>query len=203
MASLRNLTVAEIRRELERREKGGRKLLARRAKVAAELAGLDAELAALGVQGAARPGRKPGRKPGRPAKAVDGRSRRAKNSLTLLQAILAGVAVGKTVSPAQAAVAARKAGYKSASKTFGVMVSTCLAKAREFKRTGRGQYLRLAAKAGALARAARKAGRKAVRKAGRKPGRKPGKARAAKAATPAAGAPARPVAAKAEAAAGA
>jgi len=143
MASLTNLSVAELRRELERREMGSNKLLAQHAKLSKRLAALDAELAALGVEvEPRRRGRKPGPKPGRKAGRAggDGRSRRVKNSMTLLEAILKGVRAGRTVSPAEAASAARAAGYKSAGKNFGQQVATCLAKAKQFKKLGRGSY---------------------------------------------------------------
>lgn len=166
MARLKNLTVAELRRELERREKGSEKLLAQHAKLAKRLAAIDAELAELGVEAPAggrrgrRPGPKPGRKPGRPAKGGDGRSRRVKNSMTLLEAILKGVAVGKTVSPAEAAAAAKAAGYRSAGQKFGQQVATCLANAKKvFKKLGRGQYQRVGGAAPAKAKPARKAGK--------------------------------------------
>jgi hypothetical protein len=139
MASLKQLTVADLRRELERREKGSHKLAARHSKLAARLAEIDAELAELGVAAPARRGRKPGRMPGRPK--GSGRGPRAKNSMSLLQAIMSGLRAGTTVSPAEAAAAAKKAGYSSNSPNFGMMVANALAKAGEFKRTGRGQYL--------------------------------------------------------------
>ncbi len=66
-----------------------------------------------------------------------------KNELTLLQAILQRVPAGKTVSPAQAADAARAAGYKSAGQDFGQQVAVALAKAKEFQKLGRGQYRRI------------------------------------------------------------
>ncbi len=179
MTSLRNLTVADLRRELERRESGGQKLLARRAKITRQLELLDAELAGLGAVGAPRLGRKPGRKlgrkPGRPARTGDGRSQRVKNTLTLLQAILAGVPAGRTVTPAQAAAAARGAGYRTAGKRFGAQVAACMTKAREFRRNGRAAYQRVwgskdprpavSAKAGGRRRAAgmRRSARRVVR----------------------------------------
>ena len=182
MASLKNLSVAELRRELERREKGGERLLAAHAKLSKRLAVLDAALADLGVEGlpkrrgrkpGPKPGRRPGRKPGRPAAGGDGRSRRVKNAMTLLQAILSGVRSGATVSPAEAAVAAKAAGYRSAGKKFGVQVATTLAKAKQaFKKLGRGQYQRVGGGAAKAAKAPKR-GPKAHR--GRKPGRKPGK----------------------------
>ena len=173
MPSLKKLSVADLRRELERREKGGDRLRAQHAKLAKRLAAIDAELAELGVEVPARATRrgKPGRMPGRPAKA-DGRTRRVKNSMTLLQAILKGVPTGKTVSPADAASAAKAAGYRSAGQNFGQQVATCLAGAKKaFKKLGRGQYQRVG---GAEGGKAAMAGKAPKAKTGRKPGRPKG-----------------------------
>jgi len=192
MTSLKTMSVADLRRELERREKGGAKLLAAHAKLAKRLAAIDAELADLGVEVAPRrkPGPKPGRKPGRPAKTGDGRSRRVKNSMTLLEAILKGVPTGKTVSPAKAAAAAKAAGYKSAGQNFGQQVATCLASSKKaFKKLGRGQYRRVGGGGAPKAAKAPKA------KSGRKPGRAKGSKNKAKVK------PTATLAAKAEAAA--
>jgi hypothetical protein len=167
MASLKKLSVAELRRELVRREKGSAKLLAQHKKLAARLAEIDAELSDLGVEAPARRGREPGRRgPGRPV--GSGRGRRAKGGMTLLEALHKAVAAGKTVSPAEAAAAAKSVGYVTSSKTFGIQVATTLAKSPGFKKTGRGQYLRTAGGG-----AAPKRGRKA-KKSGRKPGRPKG-----------------------------
>jgi hypothetical protein len=173
MASLKSMSVAELRRELERREKGGEKLRKQHAKLAKRLAAIDSALTDLGVAVPARRGRKPGRKPGRRGpgrpkgsknKATAGK--RAKNSMSLLEAIMSGVRVGSTVSPAQAGAAAKAKGYKSSSPNFGMMVANALAKAPQFKRVGRGQYL--------LKGGGKAAGRPAKRgRRGRKPGRKP------------------------------
>ena len=46
------------------------------------------------------------------------------------------------MSPAQAAVAAKKSGYKSSSANFGMIVANALAKDSRFKKLGRGQYQR-------------------------------------------------------------
>jgi hypothetical protein len=207
MASLRKLSVADLRRELERREKGSKKLLALHAKLSKQLATIDAELADLGVEVAPRrrpgrkpgpkPGRAPGRKAGRPAKGTDGRSRRAKNAMTLLEAILKGVPSGKTISPAEAAVAAKATGYKTASKMFGQQVANCLAKAKEFKKLGRGQYLRVGSggKASKPVKAKQAAGK------AKKPGRKPGRPKGSKAKPAGSGKAAAPEAAKGDVAA--
>jgi hypothetical protein len=171
MTVLRTLPVAALRRELARREKGSAKLLAQHKKLAARLAEIDAELGDLGVAVPARRGRKPGRMPGRrgPGRPPgSGRGRRAKGGMTLLEALHRAVAAGKTVSPAEAAAAAKRVGYQTSSKTFGIQVATTLAKANGFKKTGRGQYLRTAGGGSAPKR-----GRKA-KKSGRKPGRPKG-----------------------------
>ena len=120
--SFKKLSTAELRRELDRREKGGDKLRAQHGKLAARLAEIEGELSELGVDLPARRGRKPGRMPGRrgpgrPKGSKNKGGKRAKNSMSLLEAIVSGVRVGSTVSPAEAAAAATKAGYKSARRT--------------------------------------------------------------------------------------
>jgi len=136
--TLRNYSAHDLRRELARREKGGAKLHKQRAKLAKRLAEIDAELADLGVAVPARRGRKPGRRgPGRPKG-----GRKSTGGMTLMQALEKGVRMGSTVSPAEAAAAAKRVGYKTMSKTFGIQVATALAKAGGFRKTGRGQYLR-------------------------------------------------------------
>jgi len=166
--ALKSLSTRALRLELARRESGAGKLAKKHAKLAKQLAALEAQLSDLGGSPAALPrakaGRGPGRpkgsrnkkkgkvgrpkgsgrKPGRPAKAKGGKGRkRAKNEMTLPEAILKNVGVGATVSPADAAVAAKKAGYKSSSPNFGMMVANALAKDGRFKRLERGQYQRV------------------------------------------------------------
>jgi len=181
--ALRTLSTAALRRELARREAGVVILTTRRKRLAALVAAMDAELARLGVDSAPKrrgrpPSSKAGRRgPGRPKGSKnkrhakrDGRSRRVKNAMTLLQAILQRVPLDKTVSPAEAAAAARAAGYKSAGQNFGQQVAVTLAKAKEFRKVGRGQYVR---KGGAMKAAQpAKRGRKARRKPGRPKGNK-------------------------------
>jgi len=148
---LKNISVRNLRRELARRESGAAKLSAKHADLSKRIAGLEAELADLGMDAApARRGPKPGRMgkrgPGRPkgSKAKSGKvgGKRAKNAMALPEAIATGVKVGATVSPAQAAVAAKKAGYKTTSANFGMIVANCLAKDGNYKKLGRGQYKR-------------------------------------------------------------
>ena len=179
MASLRKLSVAQLRRELARREAGASRIATRRDKLARKLAALDAALADLGMNGAPRRGRPPGRKPGRrgPGRPKGSKNKRrikrAKNKMSLLDAIVSGVRKGATVSPAQAAVAAKKVGYKSNSPHFGMMVANALGKSPMFKRLGRGKYVLKgsAAKGGKRGRAAKRKRRDAGRRARPKGGR--------------------------------
>src|SRR6185295_10899832 len=141
--ALKNLTTSALRAELARRERGAGKLAAKHKKLAARLAEIESELANLGVNGGGRRGRRPGRPAGRrgPGRPI-GRRGRGSNAMSLPAMLAQAVRVGSTVSPADAAVAVKRAGYKSGSKTFGVQVAMALAKSTVFKRTGRGQYLR-------------------------------------------------------------
>lgn len=146
MARLKHLSVAELRRELDRRERGSRNLLAQHVKLAKQLTAIDAKLADLGVAVPVRGrrGRKPGPKPGRKSGRRAGRRvRRATGGMTLVQALEKGISTGRTVSPLKAAKAAKRAGYMTSSKSFGVQVATALAKAPGFRKVGRGQYRRV------------------------------------------------------------
>src|SRR5262245_9014941 len=137
--ALKSVSTAELRRELARREKGARSLSARRDKLAQKLARLESELADLGLSA----GRPAPRRAGRPPKAGRGGGRRrARNSVSLPDAIAKVVRVGATVSPADVASRVRKSGYKSTSAHFGMMVSNALSKDSRFKRVSRGQYSR-------------------------------------------------------------
>ncbi len=147
--ALKSVSTAELRRELARREKGARKLSARRAVLARKLAALDAELSDLGQV----PGRRRGRPPGggkRPGKGRRGKGRRgrtgrkrARNAVSLPDVLAKVVKMGATVSPAAVAGKVRKAGYKSTAAHFGMMVSNALSKDSRFKRVSRGQYQRV------------------------------------------------------------
>ena len=206
--ALKSLSTAALRQELARRERGADKLMAKHRALSARLSEISAELNELGVDGAPRrgrgpgrpagrrgPGRPPGRRgPGRPPNM--GRRGRGSNALSLPAMLAKAVRVGSTVSPQEATVAIKRAGYKSTSKTLGVMVAMALAKSPVFKRTGRGQYLRKPGELGPpakrgpkpkMGRGARR-GRKARRgaKRGRKPGRPKGSKNKPKPAAPAA-----------------
>lgn len=130
--ALKNMTTADLRRELERRTRNVGKLQRRRDKLVAEIAEIDAELAALGEAG----------NDPAPAAAA-GPRRRARNAVSLPDAISAAMEIGAVVSPKEAADLVQANGYKTTSANFNMMVSNALAKDKRFKRLGRGQYERI------------------------------------------------------------
>jgi len=136
--AITNLSTADLRRELDRRERAADKLQAKRDKLAKEIAGIEADLAALG----AKTGRRGKR--GTPSRGTSaGPRRRAKNEMTLPDTIAAAMEVRAVVSPKEAAELVKKNGFKTTSKNFGMMVANALAKDARFKRVGRGQYERV------------------------------------------------------------
>jgi len=136
--ALRSVSTSALRRELERREQGARRLLQRRQALAGTLAALDAELSALGLlRATAVVPRQPARR------AAGGGRRRAHNATSLPEVIAKVVRVGATVSPADVATRVKSAGYKSTAAHFGMMVSNALAKDARFRRVSRGQYERV------------------------------------------------------------
>jgi len=136
--AITNLSTADLRRELDRRERGADKLLAKRDKLAKEIADVEAELAKLG----AKTGRQGKR--GRPTRSTSaGPRRRAKNDVTLPDAIAQAMEVRAVISPKEAAQLVKKNGFQTNSKNFNMMISNALAKDARFKRVGRGQYERV------------------------------------------------------------
>ncbi|GJM20318.1 MAG: hypothetical protein DHS20C15_02330 [Planctomycetota bacterium] len=132
---LNNISTAELNAEIARREKARPKLEARRKALLAELDEIDAE---LGGSAPRRSGNKPGPKPGSTGR------RRAKNEISLGDALAQAMEVRAVVSPSEAADYVKKNGYKTTSKNFNMMVSNALAKDPRFKRLSRGQYERIA-----------------------------------------------------------
>lgn len=125
--SIEALSVAELQREIRRREKIVNrqltKLIRRRDKLASQLVELDAEIVRHGGKGA-------GRGSGR---------RRPRNDANLADA-LEGVLKNATMSVTEVAAAVQKAGYITTSPNFRTIVNQTLIKDSRFKRVGRGQY---------------------------------------------------------------
>jgi hypothetical protein len=158
----KSMSIAQLRRELARREKSLATLVSRRAKVAKQLASLDADIAALGGgRAAGSVAGTRGRRPGPTKGARKGTRTRAKNKMTLPDSLVAAVRKGATVSPAEAGKAVKAKGYTTTSKTFGIQVASALTKDKRFKKVGRGQYQLVGgAPAAAKPRKAAKKGRR-------------------------------------------
>ena len=132
---------------LEEKEGQLSKLAARRDDLAAELANVEAELAAAGGGGAMRrgPGRPPGKRgPGRPkgsGKGRPGRKPGPKGQSDLHNAIR--VVLKGSAEPMKLVDVAQKVkanGYKTKSKNFGVILGLRLSEMADVKRVERGVY---------------------------------------------------------------
>ncbi len=140
--ALSSLTTAELQKELDRRQKGAQKLMARREKLLTELSDIDQELSFLGIAGQASAGDSAAKRRGPVPGATTGR-RRAKNAMSLPDAICSAMEVRAVVSPKEAGELVRANGFQTTSQNFNMMVSNALAKDPRFNRVGRGQYERI------------------------------------------------------------
>ncbi|MCC6678273.1 MAG: hypothetical protein IT436_14125 [Phycisphaerales bacterium] len=124
---LAHMSVADLHREIRRRQRGTKALHRRRANLLAKIAALDAQILAAGgsLEEAVLQGRM-------------GRTR-PKNDTNLIDALRA-VLKGKTMGVAEAAEAVQKAGYRTSAANFKVMVNANLGKKKFFKRVERGRY---------------------------------------------------------------
>lgn len=121
------LSVADLERELAARKRGASKLLKRRERLAAQLAEIDAELAAMGMS---------------PSGGSMGGSggTRPRNTKKLPEA-LAEVLTGKEMTVTEAADAVQRAGYRTSSANFRTIVNQCLLRENKmFKKVSRGVY---------------------------------------------------------------
>jgi hypothetical protein len=122
-------STADLRAELQRREKEQEQARVTREQLVEELTAVERRIAELGGEVARPKGRR-----------GPGRRRRGGGGASLPQ-VIEQVLGGKTMSVAQVAEAARAAGYRSSSENFRQIVNQTLAKnADRFKRVGRGQY---------------------------------------------------------------
>ncbi|MCB9841270.1 MAG: hypothetical protein H6809_06445 [Phycisphaeraceae bacterium] len=125
------MSTADLRAELQRREGQVGKLMSRHNELTAELAQIEAELAALGIaaSGASRRGRR----------AAVGVRRRHRNDANLEES-LAKVLKGKTMGVTEVAQAVQAAGYKTTSPNFRTIVNQTLLRSSLIKKVARGQY---------------------------------------------------------------
>lgn len=117
------MSIQELQAELQRRERGIRKLERRRERLLDELAQVDTELGAVGALGAG------------------GRiRRRPRNEMNLVDS-LAAVLNGKTMSVTDVTREVQKAGYITTAANFRTIVNQALIREKKvFKKISRGQY---------------------------------------------------------------
>ena len=127
--NLKSIPTAELNRELERRELSAEALLKKREKLLRELEKIEIEIEASGAAGK--------------SSSLRPKRRRAKNDMSLGDALAQSMEVRAIVSPAEASQLVKANGYKTTSKNFNMMVSNTLAKDKRFKRVARGQYERI------------------------------------------------------------
>jgi hypothetical protein len=130
-SKLANVSARDLQAELQRRRRAAGPLQRKRERLLAKLAQVENQIQALGEQlEPSRSGRR-GAIPGR---------RRVVNEKPLPEA-LHEVLKGKTMGIAELAEAVQKAGFKTHSKNFRIMVNIALTKyPKLFKRVARGQY---------------------------------------------------------------
>ena len=128
----KTMTIAELRREIAAKEGKLKTLTVRRSKLAAQLAATDREIAKLGGERVvARKSKK---------KAAPKRRKTVKNKQSLADVLASALKGKKGVKVADAAKLAIAAGYKSASRRFGDVVSVALGAGKRFRRISRGVY---------------------------------------------------------------
>lgn len=127
-AGLNAISVADLQRELARRQRAAGSILRRRERLVERLRAMDAEIASLGlsVRGGPNGGVTVGRK-------------RPRNETNLVEA-LAKALDGKTMSVTQVAEEVQRQGYQTTSPSFRTIVNQTLINSGRFKRVGRGQY---------------------------------------------------------------
>ncbi len=121
--SANSMSFGELQAELQRRERGIRKLERRREKLLDELAKIDSELGSVGALGAS------------------GRiRRRPRNEMNLVDSLVQ-VLDGKTMSVTEATRAVQKAGYITTAANFRTIVNQALIREKKmFKKVARGRY---------------------------------------------------------------
>jgi len=122
-SSLTSMPIAELQAELQRRERGIRKLERRRERLLKEMAQVDSELAAVGA-----------------LSATGGIRRRPRNEMNLVDS-LAKVLNGKTMSVTDVTRAVQQEGYMTTAANFRTIVNQALIREKKvFKKIARGQY---------------------------------------------------------------
>ncbi len=135
------ISLEDLLAQLKKHQARLPKLQRQEKKLLKQLAVVQSEIATLGGTVASQPKAVRGRKPGRPAKAATRRGgKRAKNSVTLADAIVAVLSKDKSLSVGQIAAAVKANGYTSTSKTFETIIYQTIGRDKRVKRASRGQY---------------------------------------------------------------
>jgi hypothetical protein len=125
---LGGVSVADLQRELARRQRAAGTLMRKRARLLKRLQSLEGQLAHLGVSGR-----------GGVTGPVGSGRKRPHNDLSLADA-LAKALDGKTMSVSDLAKEVQRKGYRTTSPSFRLIVNQALLKGTAFKRVVRGQY---------------------------------------------------------------
>jgi hypothetical protein len=140
-SAIARVSTTDLMREIERRRGMLGSLRATRDDLTRQLESLNTEIA--GIESMDGPGSAPPRRgPGRPkGSGKGGRGRGRDGNKQTLSMLLHSLLRGKTMSVPEMAQAAKKAGYKSKSKNFRMVVGLTILKNRKmFRRVTRGQY---------------------------------------------------------------
>ena len=149
ITSLEKLSTDEIIAELDRRERRMRQLRARQASLQAELTEIDGQLAEVGRRLAAGLPAVEEAPAAEPAQRAPRRSGpRARNEVSLADAIAQAVEIRARITPAEAAELVRSNGYVTNARNFAMTVATALSKDARFRRIERGVYERVEAPEG-------------------------------------------------------
>jgi hypothetical protein len=145
ITSLGQLSTDEIIAELDRRERRMHHLQARQAALQAELTEIDAQLAEAGRRLAAGlQAVEPAQAAAEPAtRARRASGPRARNEVSLADAIAQAVEIRARITPAEAAELVRSNGYVTNARKFAMTVATALSKDSRFRRIERGVYERV------------------------------------------------------------
>jgi hypothetical protein len=138
LSPLAMVPMDELLAEIERRHARARVLIAERERILEKLAALEAE---MGIVASARSAANLAMPP---AAERGPRRQRARNSVSLADALAQAIEVRATISPAEAAQLVLSNGYLSTAKNFGMVVANALAKDKRFERRSRGLYERVA-----------------------------------------------------------
>ena len=122
-APINTMSIGELQAELQRRERGIRKLERKRERLLGELSQIDIELASVGALSAS-----------------GGVRRRPRNEMNLVES-LAQVLDGRTMSVTDVTAEVQKAGYLTTAANFRTIVNQALIREKKvFKKISRGQY---------------------------------------------------------------